>query len=161
MGICHNRPSEAQRFRFGGSFPTCGRAFVCGCVLNERATFSEAIGVFGEDNRAFFIVPRDGYIAVGTWYVPFNGSLEDITPTNDELQAFANSFNKVNLNLKINKNNIREIEAGILPMKGIGSAGPTLYGLEKISVKDNYIKVLSTKYTTFLAQGRKVSKFIK
>ena len=106
-------------------------------------------------------MPRDGYIAVGTWYVPFNGSLEDITPTNDELQAFANSFNKVNLNLKINKNNIREIEAGILPMKGIGSAGPTLYGLEKISVKDNYIKVLSTKYTTFLAQGRKVSKFIK
>ena len=148
----HDIKSENDEFKWCKAF---------NIILNERATFSEAIGVFGEDNRAFFIVPRDGYIAVGSWYVPFNGSLEDITPTNDELQAFANSFNKVNLNLKINKNNIREIEAGILPMKGIGSAGPTLYGLEKISVKDNYIKVLSTKYTTFLAQGRKVSKFIK
>lgn len=158
-GPWYSKIEESHDIKFeNDEFKWC-KAF--NIILNERATFSEAIGVFGEDNRAFFIVPRDGYIAVGTWYVPFNGSLEDITPTNDELQTFASSFNKVNLNLKINKNNIREIEAGILPMKGIGSAGPTLYGLEKIIVKDNYIKVLSTKYTTFLAQGRKVSKFIK
>lgn len=130
-------------------------------ILNEKATFSEAVGVFGEDNRAFFIVPRDGYICVGTWYVPFEGSLEHIEPTHEEIEAFANSFNKVNLNIKISKDNIRELEAGILPMKGVGAAGPTLYGLEKIKATNNYIKVLSTKYTTFLEQGRRVSKLIK
>ena len=68
VGICHDRPSQRLmalaaavsklRFRLRlslawscsqcaifdgglatGSFPTCGRAFVCGCVLKERAVF--------------------------------------------------------------------------------------------------------------------------
>ncbi len=126
-------------------------------ILNQKANFKEAVGVFGEDNRAFFIVPRDGFICIGTWYVPFNGSLEnDILPTENELKEFMESFNKTNLNLKISKDNIKTLEAGILPMKFVGKSGPVLYGLEKINVNQNYAKVLSTKYTTFLSQGKKV-----
>ncbi len=128
-------------------------------ILNQKVNFLEAVGIFGEDNRAFFIVPRDGFICVGTWYVPFDGDLEkDILPKEDELSAFITSFNKTNLNLKILKDNIKEVEAGILPMKFVGKSGPVLYGLEKINVVENYAKVLSTKYTTFLSQGRKVIK---
>lgn len=129
-------------------------------ILNEKASFKEAVGVFGEDNRAFFIVPRDGYICVGTWYVPYEGDLKDITPTHDEVEAFMSSFNKVDLNIKISKDNIRELEAGILPMKSVGNAGPVLYGLEKISNNNNYVKILSTKYTTFVAQGEKAIRKI-
>ncbi|MGI6680128.1 MAG: FAD-dependent oxidoreductase [Bdellovibrionota bacterium] len=130
-------------------------------ILNKKANFKEAVGVFGEDNRAFFIVPRDGFICVGTWYVPFSGDLENIAPSKDEVQAFMSSFNKVDLNVKITLDNIKELEAGILPMKKVGKAGPVLYGLEKISINDNYVRVLSTKYTTFLSQGKKVKKLIK
>lgn len=127
-------------------------------ILNKKANFKEAVGVFGPDGRAFFIVPRDGFICVGTWYEPFEGLLEDIAPTKDELNKFISSFNQTDLNLKISLEDIKEADAGIMPMKGVGKTGPMLFGLEKIIVKDNYAQVLSTKYTTFLSQGKKVVK---
>jgi hypothetical protein len=57
---------------------------------------------------------------------------------------------------------IKSIERGILPMRRNTNQGPLLYGSEIIhrSSCGRYIEVMSTKYTTFLSQGRRVCKLL-
>jgi len=104
--------------------------------------------------RLFFCVPRDSGTAIGTWYVPHPDPAVPPAVTNSEIAEFLTEFNAALPSAKVAQDEILHIDAGILPMHGVTTAGPNLIAHERIFEKDGYTEVLSTKYTTFRSQAR-------
>ncbi len=122
---------------------------------------THAIAVESPDGRLFFAVPRGDLTAIGTWYTPCEaptsttvGTQPTIPPT--ELARFIAAWNNAWPEQPITQDVIVACDAGILPMRRDSPAGPLLYGSEIISTSEHYTEVLSTKYTTFRSQGRRV-----
>ncbi|RMG40306.1 MAG: FAD-dependent oxidoreductase [Candidatus Dadabacteria bacterium] len=130
-------------------------------VFNLNAPFEYAVGLEGPENRLFFIVPRKGELAVGTWNLPFNSNADQLKITEPEIDVAINDINTIVPSVNFKREQIVRVEAGILPAKGVNAAGGIkLYGQEQIWRNGNYIEVLSTKYTTAREQARRVLKLL-
>ena len=116
----------------------------------------------GELGRVFFLAPREDNendnagTAIGTFYYMYDGNPDEAKVTDKELDESLALVNKAFPKLQAKKEDIIRIELGILPACGEDEKGPVLYGSEKIKAKDNYIEVLSTKFTTFRSQARHI-----
>jgi glycerol-3-phosphate dehydrogenase len=128
-------------------------------IVSKQLHPTHACGVQSPDGRLFFCVPRGLHTAIGTWYIPYPHSAptseDGIKPTVPEgaIDEFIRSFNAALPSFQINRPDILDIDAGILPMKTQARTGPELYGSEIISCSRGYCEVISTKYTTFRSQG--------
>ena len=127
---------------------------------------THAIAVESPDGRLFFAVPRGDLTSIGTWYTPCEaptsntvGTQPTVPPT--ELARFIAAWNNAWPEQPITQDAIVACDAGILPMRRDSPAGPLLYGSEIISTSEHYTEVLSTKYTTFRSQGRRVVTAVK
>ena len=133
-------------------------------VIAKKVIEEYALGVSGELGRVFFLAPREDNefdkagTAVGTFYYMCDGDPAEVAVSAEELEESLRRINKTFPNLKVTKEDIIEIELGILPAYGEDEKGPKLYGSEKLRIRDGYIEVLSTKYTTFRSQARHVMK---
>lgn len=125
-------------------------------ILRRQFHAEYAVGVPG-DTRLYFLVPRDGVSVLGTDYIPFRGNPDDACVTRDEIASFLGEFNSVFPSWPISPTDVESVECGVLPMRGLRNNYPRLYGLERIYQDDRLIEVLSTKYTTFRSQARKVA----
>ncbi len=122
---------------------------------------THAIAVESADGRLFFAVPRGEHTTIGTWYTPCAAPSSSTTNTqpvipSDELERFITAWNRAWPEQSITRQAVIACDSGILPMLRDSATGPVLYGAEIISTNDNYTEVLSTKYTTFRSQGRRV-----
>lgn len=123
-----------------------------------------AIGVESRDGRLFFVVPREGGSTIGTWYVPVEPPASPTHPAtrteSEETNAFLDAFNKAVGYEAYAPHSVLSCDVGVLPMTRIGPRGPELVGNERYNRKERFVEVLSTKYTTFRSQGRKVAEII-
>lgn len=127
-------------------------------ILKRQYEPYYGVGVWGPQKRSFFLVPRDARSVLGTWYQPYNASPDEVSVGKEDLSQFIECFNKSAFSLKFSMKDIEDYEVGVLPMRKVGVNGPVMYGIEKIFSKKGYVQVLSTKYTTFRSQARKVCK---
>jgi glycerol-3-phosphate dehydrogenase len=125
-------------------------------TISRQLDPSYGIGVEGDDGRLFFCVPRGQGSAIGTWYVPC--AHDGVTPSlsEQEIESFITAFNRALPGANVRAAEIVATDVGILPMVKDSPRGPLLVSNERIHTAGLYAEVISTKYTTFRAQGRKV-----
>jgi hypothetical protein len=61
------------------------------------------------------------------------------------------------LTVPLTLSDVVAVEGGRLPMVGQRGAAPILLGAERIERRGRVVTVVSTKYTTFQEQGRRVA----
>lgn len=126
-------------------------------IINRQLDPTYGIGFEGRDGRLFFCTPRGTGTAIGTWYLPVSPQTGDSTQTTEvEREEFLAAFNDAVPGVNILPHEITASDAGVLPMTTLTPRGPKLQAHESVTNHDNYIEVVSTKYTTFRSQGRKV-----
>jgi glycerol-3-phosphate dehydrogenase len=126
-------------------------------TINRQIDPTYGIGFEGRDGRLFFCTPRGTGTAIGTWYLPISTQTGESTHTTDlERDEFLAAFNDAVPGVNILPEEVVATDAGVLPMTTLTPRGPKLQAHEKVTNHDNYIEVVSTKYTTFRSQGRKV-----
>ena len=130
-------------------------------VVKQQLDATHGIGVESADGRLFFCVPRGAGTAIGTWYLPHPDISVPPTVSEHEIAQFLHAFNACLPEAGISKNDIVHIDVGILPMASTSPRGPQLIAHERIHESQGYIEVLSTKYTTFRSQGRRVVGILK
>jgi glycerol-3-phosphate dehydrogenase len=126
-------------------------------IINRQLDPTYGIGFEGRDGRLFFCTPRGTGTAIGTWYLPVSLQAAESAQTTDlERDEFLAAFNDAVPGVNILPQEIVTTDAGVLPMTTLTPRGPKLQAHESVTNHDNYIEVVSTKYTTFRSQGRKV-----
>jgi glycerol-3-phosphate dehydrogenase len=125
-------------------------------ITSRQIDPTYGIGVESRDRRLFFCVPRGNGTSIGTWYVPHTDPAEAASVSEDEISMFLASFNDAFPSAQIRRDEVVATDVGVLPMTAMTATGPRLQAHETITNRDNYIEVISTKYTTFRSQGRKV-----
>jgi glycerol-3-phosphate dehydrogenase len=105
-------------------------------------------------------VPREAQSVIGTWYVPTEKVPTSPEATPEELLEYLAAINKCLIEGPLCLEDIVGVDVGILPMEKIGAQGPILRGNEAYLLGDNYLKVVSTKYTTFRTQGENALRLL-
>lgn len=114
--------------------------------------------------RLFFFVPRsERRTAIGTGYLPIVGGRPEARVTDAEIQSFLNQASSLVQGASFSLKDVDRVEVGVLPVKGWSGEEALLFGREQIWLKtfndgptSSFVRVLSTKYTTFLEQGQRV-----
>lgn len=127
-------------------------------LIPKKQDLKNAFGISSSEGRLYFVVPREDCISVGTFYYPLKCEDKSKELSDAELGDAIFGFNKTVPQLSFNKDEIIKIESGILPAESFSNGEVSLYGSEKIVDTDGYVEVLSTKYTTFREQGKKIVK---
>ncbi len=130
-------------------------------VIKQQLDPTYGIGIQSADGRLFFCVPRGTGTAIGTWYLPHPDISVAPTVSEHEIAQFLHAFNASLPEAGITKHDIAHIDVGILPMDRTSPAGPQLIAHERIHECEGYIEVMSTKYTTFRSQGRRVAGVVQ
>jgi glycerol-3-phosphate dehydrogenase len=130
-------------------------------VIKQQLDPTHGIGIQSAEGRLFFCVPRGTGTAIGTWYLPHPDITIAPSVSEHEIAQFLHAFNVSLPEVGISKHDIVHIDVGILPMDGTSPAGPQLIAHERIHEREGYIEVMSTKYTTFRSQGRRVAGIVK
>ena len=134
-------------------------------VFNKKLETDYALGIECRDlrnqNRLYFITPREDFTVIGTEYAFLDWPQEEPIVHDHEIESFVNILNSglPDLNLKIE--DLSHVEAGVLPIKNNLNQAIALKGKEEIFRCDNYYELLSTKYTTFAVQALKIIKSLK
>ena len=126
-------------------------------VIKQQLDPTYGIGVQSSDGRLFFYVPRGTGTAIGTWYLPHPDISLPPSVSEHEIAQFLHAFNASLPEAGITKHDIVHIDVGILPMERTSPSGPQLIAHERIHAREGYVEVMSTKYTTFRSQGRRVA----
>lgn len=130
-------------------------------ILKRQYEPDYAVGIWGPQGRSFFLVPRQSQSVLGTWYQPFQGEPDRVAVSRADIAQFIACFNRSDFKLKLAELDVADYEVGVLPMRQVGKNGPLLYGIEKIFEQKGYVQVLSTKYTTYQSQARKVVRKLR
>ncbi|MBX7137171.1 MAG: FAD-dependent oxidoreductase [Oligoflexia bacterium] len=129
-------------------------------VIKKQLDAQYILGRASSKGRLFFAVPRGSASALGTWYVPLKEPLAEAAVHKDDLVDFVAALNQTFPKAALNFSEIEHVDLGVLPCHS-NHAEPKLLGSEVITADRGYVEVLSTKYTTFLSQGRKAVQALK
>ena len=131
-------------------------------VILSRQIFPDvAFGIQTAEKRLFFLVPRDTSSVLGTAYLPFDGDPSSVAVSAEEIELFLKSWSEAAPNLAVGLSDVEAVECGVLPLEPDGGSELALVGQEKLTDENGYIRVLSTKYTTFRPQAHKVLELAK
>lgn len=129
-------------------------------VINYQLDPKYAIALPSRSGRLYFAVPRGDKTAIGTGNISHFGDPDSLNIPEQELEDFLSEFSQALSGLKINLNHVDHVEVGILPAGSAQGGRVEPLGRHKIFMNDGYCEVLSTKYTTFETQARKVSRIV-
>jgi glycerol-3-phosphate dehydrogenase len=129
-------------------------------IINRQLDPRYGIGFESRDGRLFFCTPRDQGTAIGTWYLPYADDPSTVSATQSDITNFLDAFNQAVPGASISPTEVVALDVGVLPMTGISPRGPKLQAHETITNHQNFIEVISTKYTTFRSQGQRVVRAI-
>ena len=124
-------------------------------VLSKTIEPRYALGVEGEENRLFFLVPRAEGSVLGTGYLPLKSDVDDPAIGEEEVLNFVTAFAKLLPEGMVSGADIVRIESGVLPAQHISNDSVKLYGYTRICRSEGIVDVLSTKYTTYRSQARR------
>lgn len=135
-------------------------------IIDRSFESRYGVGISYSGDRLFFVTPRNGgsgadQLAVGTWYAPLEEGDDLEALAQQDIVAALDDINQSLPELRLSVDEVVGIEQGILPARGFSNGEVDLYGAEKIFDHRGYIEVLSTKYTTFQTQGRRVIRRAK
>jgi len=130
-------------------------------VLEGSIDQTHGIAVRSKEGRLFFAVPRtDAYgnklTALGTGYILHEGDPSHNKVSEEIVLNFVKEFSGILPEAEVLGRKIMHVEVGLLPLRR--PEPNALVGAVKISGERGYFEVLSTKYTTFLPQGRAVMR---
>lgn len=120
-----------------------------------------AVGIRTQEQRLYFAVPRGTGTALGTGYLPLQGPVDQAGISEAEIEEFINVFLRAFPASELSISDVVGTEIGVLPMRSFAKNGPELYGSEIVTIDKGFVRVLSTKYTTFRTQAEKVLKLIR
>ena len=140
-------------------------------VVKKQLHPTYAVGLQSREGRLFFCVPRGNHTAIGTWYTPCPApTLQDTQASRHDapsentneaaIRLFIHSFNRTSTTYQIAEEDLVSVDSGILPMRRDLASGPDLYGDAIVTNQNQYIEVLSTKYTTFHSQATSIVKLL-
>jgi glycerol-3-phosphate dehydrogenase len=135
-------------------------------IIKKNLTTKYAVAFEGQSSqqgkRLYFVTPRGlDTFAIGTGYLECKDITEKPEISSKELGDFLASFNDVSGLEPINIADVISVEVGILPLRNNPSSPLDLLGASKFLREDTALQVLSTKYTTFLRQGREAISIIR
>ncbi|NLF24085.1 MAG: FAD-dependent oxidoreductase [Deltaproteobacteria bacterium] len=125
-------------------------------ILNKQVDEVYAIGVSGGRGRLFFTTPREKVSVIGTFHHAFHDNPDNLTVSEQEISEALCAYQQAMPRVKLSLSDVSAVEAGVLPIKRDRPDMPVMYGVEQIHDYDGQIEVLSTKYTTFQVQARRV-----
>jgi glycerol-3-phosphate dehydrogenase len=147
---------------FGGTlFPEVRWCRAFNLVLKSEGKTGSGWAVKSKEGRLYFLVERPTGLAVGTEYLPLDGVSDSVEITGNEQQNFLSDVSHAVPSELLANLEIMSVEKGVLPIKGWKDRTPLLYGSEEVRTRGKYLEVLSTKYTTFLVVGEKVSRIVR
>lgn len=131
-------------------------------ILKRRIFGSYACALRGAGGRLYFAVPREvegrASTVVGTEYWPLDDPALRPEISRERVIEWLDRLNRANPELRLSEELVERVEVGALPRAPQSKDPSGLLGSERIFDNAGYIEVLSTKYTTFLAQARAVLK---
>jgi len=113
------------------------------------------LGVSGK-GRLLFLVPRGTGSAVGTGYLPWAADKERQVPEH-AVVSFLSALNAALPGLALQLNDVAAVECALLPMSSVKRGEPHLHSRSMIEASSGFLRVRSTKYTTFPLLARAVA----
>jgi len=127
-------------------------------VIDREIDHHHAIAMRSPKGRLFFAVPRSGMTAIGTFYLPLYSEVERAGISQDEVALFIEEINQAFPGLAVGFHNIAAMDLGVIPTRRITKFEPKFFGASPIYSNGRYIELLTTKYTTFRTQARRVMR---
>jgi glycerol-3-phosphate dehydrogenase len=141
------------------AWPT-GWCLVFNVVLKHALEERYAVAAQSPSGRLYFVVPRNGRSVVGSGQLRISSHQAPQKIEESVLAEFLEDFRKALPTQASTLDDILEVEWGVLPSRSPQLEGTRqrLYGRAELRRRGRIIEVLSTKYTTFLPQGRKIAR---
>lgn len=123
--------------------------------------FKNGNGVLNKGFRLLFIVPWREYSLIGTTYVPFDDSPNNLRVTERDIQNFIYEINRAYPAASLKRGDISFFHCGLLPMDGVGSGEVRLtkkyqiWDHAKFDGTEGLVSVIGAKYTTARAVAEK------
>ena len=76
------------------------------------------------DGRPFFIIPWNGLTMIGTTDLPYNGNLEDVTATDDEIDYLLREARRLLPALDTSRERVRFTYSGVRPLPYVDASSP-------------------------------------
>ncbi|HEY3056509.1 MAG TPA: glycerol-3-phosphate dehydrogenase/oxidase [Thermoanaerobaculia bacterium] len=108
------------------------------------------------DSRVFFVLPWKGTSLVGTTEVVHRRSLDDVEPSDDEIDYLIARFNHY-FRDKIGREDVESTFAGVRPLVGRATKPSAISRDARVNRSGNLINVFGGKLTTFMSLARKVA----
>jgi glycerol-3-phosphate dehydrogenase len=106
------------------------------------------------DRRVFFVLPWKGTTLVGTTEVMHNGSLENVSATDAEIEYLIARFNRY-VRDPIGRDDIASTFAGVRPLVGRSTNPSALARDYRLERRGNLLNVFGGKMTTFRSLAKK------
>ncbi|HEV8659943.1 MAG TPA: glycerol-3-phosphate dehydrogenase/oxidase [Thermoanaerobaculia bacterium] len=108
------------------------------------------------DKRVFFVLPWKATSLVGTTEVVHRGSLDDVHPSEDEIDYLIARFNHY-FRDKIGREDIDSTFAGVRPLVGRATNPGAISRDARVNRSGSLINIFGGKLTTFMSLARKVA----
>lgn len=108
------------------------------------------------DHRVFFALPWKGTTLVGTTEVVQRDSLDDVHPSEDEVQYLMARFNHY-FRDGISRHDVQSMFAGVRPLVGRATSPSALSRDARVNRSGSLVNVFGGKLTTFMSLSRKVA----
>jgi glycerol-3-phosphate dehydrogenase len=124
-------------------------------VLEHRVSDAGMLLQSVNDRRVFFVLPWKGTTLVGTTEVIHRTSLDDVRPSEDEIDYLVQRFDRY-MTTPITRDDIVSTFAGVRPLVG-RAANPSAIAREyRVVRRGNMINIFGGKLTTFRSLALKV-----
>jgi glycerol-3-phosphate dehydrogenase len=129
-------------------------------VLKHQIEPTYAVATQGVDGRLYFLVPRGGRTAIGTGYAVYDGDPTSVRVTDGEIAYFLEGVSRSLPVAPLTMDDVERVECGVLPL---GTARDRLEPRlrSELTTSQSYFEMLSTKYTTFRHEGRRVARAVE
>ena len=137
--------------------PSKGVHIVTDSVYTSHASILRA----PQDNRVFFTIPQQGSTIIGTTDTYYDGDLNDVKATSDDIKYLLLAFNSFS-NIKLGLNDILYTYAGLRPLacKSTSMFASSMSRDVQLIENDNVLTLVGGKYTTHRSVARKTLKLI-
>ena len=108
------------------------------------------------DKRVFFVLPWKGTTLVGTTEVVQREPLDDVHPSEDEIEYLIGRYNHY-FREPIGRGDVASMFAGVRPLVGRASNPGVLSRDARVNRSGNLVNVFGGKLTTFMSLARKVA----
>jgi glycerol-3-phosphate dehydrogenase len=108
------------------------------------------------DHRVFFVLPWKGTTLVGTTEVVHRQSLDDVHPSDDEVEYLIARFNHY-FRVGVTRADIASTFAGVRPLVGRATNASAISRDARVTRDGSLVNVFGGKLTTFMSLARKVA----